>query len=448
MEARKAVYSARHWLSREYKYKWTPLHVAAAIGWSDGIQALLDDGADPFATNGADEYPLSCAMKYGSLKCVQLLLDTDFTQYQIKCTQGCKLLWDTVLGVESDKIKTAFIQTFVDGYGLRNSMFPHISFLLEKPPYRYDLGILERLYNCGYQDFTEDEELGRRLLMEACWQLKVGLVEFYLSKGLSITKRAASGGASPLHCLVFKIASSSRDGAISETRLSWISKIWRAVLPSRTMHSRTCLCQDDILDFELFTVFLRSVPSYNIRLFGFRKLIESFRLTEEDMHTYCRAFSRFEIFTRLGMTHTCGYFCAAGFYEFHESAWVPPLDRTSKEEIEEEECEFASQLETMMAAYDIASAKTTEEPNVQLERYLDETIGLEEQLPAEEEEFYRGFNWGTDTDLLNADESQLGSYSFHSYKYYISTYGERVRCKHNEVCKEPYMLRLLFGEED
>ena len=319
----------------------------------------------------------------------------------------------------------------------------------------YDRGIFEKLYNCGSRALVKDEELGMQFLKTACWGLDSGLLEFCLTIGLDITKRTASEDDSPLHCLARSL------GRELYEQLSWdfggriplrsMTKVLMASCISPTMRDITCLCQDENLGVEVFTVFLRSIPSYNVRFFGLRKLLEIIELSPKDMGNYCRAFCRFEIFTRLGMTHTCGYFLdsLAAYMRYRKSWWVSPLDINSKEEIEEEECEFASQLEKMMAEYDIASAKTTEEPYDYLERYLDETIGLKEQLPAEEEKFYRGsdMKWSRITDLLRADELQLGSYFVHPYGYYISTYGERVRCKHEEVCKEPFMLRLLFGEE-
>ena len=62
---------------------WAPLHQAARHGYLNVVQLLIDNGADPTATNKDGKMPICCAAAAGHYEVLSYLLNKDHDSLQL-----------------------------------------------------------------------------------------------------------------------------------------------------------------------------------------------------------------------------------------------------------------------------------------------------------------------------------------------------------------------------
>jgi hypothetical protein len=69
----------------------TPLYLAAAAIWPEGVQILIDAGADKYAQDRRFRFPVDFALSSGCVESVEPLMDGDCTLYFTKPSANLRL---------------------------------------------------------------------------------------------------------------------------------------------------------------------------------------------------------------------------------------------------------------------------------------------------------------------------------------------------------------------
>jgi hypothetical protein len=401
----------------------TPLHLAAAAKWPEGVALLLAAGADRYAKDYMHSYPIHVALATGCSVTVDLLLDGDCRPYFTRQHQHqpTTIPWFTLYGMVSSnkRIQNALIGAFVH---LRNSSgalrpYRDLSLIYHES----GIDVADSLFSGGFLDLESRDDCGKTPLMWACSRNHHKFAAFLLEKGANLATPHRDSNITAGYFL-------SADYNDSSSFLGKYSKLYTNLLHTAfsiadTVESR-CVCSPD--GYTPVAALSQSRSRRKRRLF--EGIVSCLQWPTYTVEEQARAFALGEIFNRLGMTHTC-------INIHYPSRKFPEEDRT---EIECEEQEFSNQLQELMKEYDSGCAEFCGGPLDYLGFFFKRQ---ELSLPSVEECWWetRDKRNENDKDLLGPGTNyQSGRFSFT---------GEVIFNGHREQAIEENMLDLLFAED-
>lgn len=421
----------------ETRRRLTPLHLAAAAQWPEGVELLISNGADKYAQDSELCFPIDLAIQNRCTRSVELLLNCDCRPYIIRsCEYQSTTLPRDFLAVGYDG-EDAMQDIMVSALARQRHQLAVIR------PY-HDLGgyicknaatFANKIFLAGFHDLEQYDEGGMTPLMNVCNSGSWNMAAFLLEKGADVSTLHRNTTLTAGHFAVQRLHWNLLPYVL--TPLKWIEELkpeqWRRILDSAFDVSGNvasdCLCSPE--GYSPTSTLNRSDTNFHEKRCTFRVLSSYCKWSKSVLEHQLRCFARGEVFNRLGMTHTClrlhSERSGGDFRDF--------LDE-DRREIEWEEEELSHQLDTMMDDYDSLRLEFDGDPFDYFDNFFET---LDRSLKPVQHSIFQLRLWADgDSDVLSPGELYE--------RFWYSSRGVKVRYGHKEVAMEEEMLAIVFDE--
>lgn len=400
----------------------SPLHFAAAVSWSAGVETLISMGYSRFQVDGNGETPLDIAVDVGCIPAVEAFLKGDclalFANQRDK-NSTLPLAFLKVAESDNSSLHGIIIECLSRHKFLLPGLTPYHDLASQK--YADNIEFAQKLFIAGFQDIEVYNHNGYTPLMLACTYGNIRMASFLLQHGANPSKSHEYAYLRAGHFLHYgRIHDPGFDWREDEKRLLEV-----AFDTSIDIHSR-CRCSPDGLSpiTSLFrgTCMIGLDTTYHLKE-NFQRMIRNVDCSFVDMRRYWRAFIVCETFNRLEMTHTC--------LKLHPIIQHFPDNR--RIEIEDEEEELFFELEEVVARFDLFSENRQDDLSECVDEFFDDLDGDLRPRSSLPEWTW----WDEDTGFLGPGEE-------FNVDYYVSSRGKRIKYGYQEIVEEVSMLRWLF----
>lgn len=409
----------------------SPLHFAAAASWLAGVEALISLGYSRFRKDGNGECPIQIAINANCIPTVKVLLAGDCLEFLADGAQYCggALPYAIIKVAESDnpKIHDVVIECLLRHKLLLPKLLPFRDLAA-----RQSIGNLEfaqKLFVAGFRDIDVYDDSGNTPLTTACAKGNINMASFLIQHGADPNKCHKYAGLRAGHFLCYETGSFWSCSEISfqkanDSRTRDVEKrLLEAAFDSSIDVGTRCRCSPDGFSPVTYLLLVCGYRAFYANKESLKELIRHVSPSATDTKKYWRALVIGEIFTRLGMTHTC----------LKSKPKLQPFPDNDRIGIENDEEDLFFQLQEIVARFDFFSV-CGEEIAECVDMFFDDLDG--DLRP--QSSYVR--NW-TCSEIKS---DCLGPGRPFSVRQWTSSRGHKIRCGHKETVKEESMLRWLF----
>jgi ankyrin repeat protein len=401
----------------------TPLHLAAAANWLEGIEILLAGGADKYAQDSNQRFPIDHAFQVQSLKSIELLLEGDCVPYFERSQSIPPLTIGWCIGPallqSSGGIQNAIIGSLAAHRHLLKDIRPYHDLMILSYGAESELMTAAGLFSAGFQDLDQTDVTGKTPLMLACSLALFEMIPYLLEFGADPSKPHRDSNLTAGYFLLGNCTYATWRPSDFER----CAKVIQVAFDQSGTIVSTCRCSP-----KGFTPISAIFQSYRAS-WDRREILRAFlpwvRWPSHMIQEQVRAFALGEIFNRLEMTHTC-------IRLYRPDQQVLDEDRL---DIEDEEEELNIQLQELMNRFETLRAGFGGNHLDLLDCFLED---LEQDLPPLGNSCSRAYDW-KNKNLLGP--GRVYGYSRYNFK------GEQILYGHTECLGDENMLALLFGQE-
>jgi hypothetical protein len=437
----------------------SPLHFAAAASWSEGVKTLISMGYSRFQADGNGETPLDIAIEVKCTPAVEFLLAGDCLELLASSEPNLPSQFRKAAKSDDSHLHDIIVTCLSRHIFLLPMLLPYhyLAYRNWRVYYYYrnhhlwrnyyhwrdyhhsaDFGasikFAHRLFLAGFQDIDAYNDYGYTPLMVACGARNLEMASFLLEHGADPYKCHEHVDLRAGHFLCYDTSSVTRKFYFGSDppRFKDVEKrLLKMALDTSVDIGSRCRCSPDGL--SPITTFFHIIDGPRVfdntrsRKMKFEDILENIDSSFTDRKKYWRAFVVSETFCRLGMTHTC----------VKLKDRIQPFPDNKRIEIEDEEEDLFSELEEIVARFDLFSENFGDDLSRCVDEFIDDLDG-DIRVPGQ----FECNSWSYGAGKVS-DDVVLGEASVEGF--YVSMRGRIMAYGHKETVKEESMLHLLFS---